>query len=70
MTYREMSRKLKNLGCQETKHRTRGSHRKWFNPLTERATVIPDHGTNDMPIGTIRACIRQLGINWTDFKRA
>lgn len=31
MTYREVTRKLKALGCQELLRRGGGSHRKWLN---------------------------------------
>ena len=44
VTYREVARKLRALGCQERKRRGRGSHRKWFNPNTQQGTVVPDWG--------------------------
>jgi len=44
MKYREVARKLTAIGCQELRRRGGGSHRKWFNPATQRATVIPDWG--------------------------
>ena len=69
MKYREVVNKLMRLGCQELPRRGRGSHRKWFNPGTNRATVLPDWGAKDLKIGTIRAALRQLGIDWEDFER-
>jgi hypothetical protein len=42
MTYRVATRKLKALGCQELPRRGTGSHRKWFNPATQRITTLPD----------------------------
>jgi predicted RNA binding protein YcfA (HicA-like mRNA interferase family) len=68
--YREVARKLTVLGCQERKRRSGGSHRKWFNSNTQRGTVIPDSGGRDLKLGTIRAAVRQLGINWQDFQDA
>jgi len=70
MTYREVSRKLARLGCQELPRRSGGSHRKWFNPATLRAIVVPDWGGRDLKPGTLRAAVRQLGMPWGDFERA
>jgi mRNA interferase HicA len=69
MRYREVSRKLARLGCEELPRRSGGSHRKWFNPQTEQATVVPDWGARDLKLGTVRAALRQLGIEWSDFEK-
>lgn len=34
------------------------SHQKWHNPLTGATTVVPCHGNNKIPIGTIYSIIR------------
>ncbi len=70
MKYRDVTRKLKALGCQELPRRGGGSHRKWFNPETQQATVLPDWGSRDLKLGTVRAAIRQLGIDWNVFDGA
>ena len=70
MKYREAARKLQDLGCQELPRRKRGSHRKWLNPATGRATVLPDWGGKDLKLGTLRAAVRQLGIEWETFEMA
>lgn len=70
MTYREVARKLTHLGCRERPRRGPGSHRKWFNPVNQRVTVVPDWGGRDLKLGTIRAAIRQLGVDWDEFKNA
>jgi predicted RNA binding protein YcfA (HicA-like mRNA interferase family) len=70
MKYRELARKLVALGCQELPRRGGGSHRKWFNPAANRATVIPDWGADDLKLGTVRAAARQLGINWQELLEA
>lgn len=70
MKYYEIARKLTAFGCQELNRRGGGSHRKWFNPDTRRATVIPDCGGRDLKLGTVRAAVRQLGIDWKDFQNA
>jgi len=34
----------------------------WHNPQTNRFTTIPNH-TGDMPEGTLKAILKQAGIN-------
>jgi predicted RNA binding protein YcfA (HicA-like mRNA interferase family) len=58
------------LGCTELPRRGGGSHRKWFNPQTQKATVVPDWGGKDLKLGTLRALVRQLGIEWDRFQQA
>ena len=70
MKYRDVSRRLALLGCQEMVRRSGGSHRKWVNPSTSRSTVVPDWGAKDLKLGTVRAAVRQLGISWSDFERS
>ena len=70
MKYRDVARKLAELGCRETARKGGGSHRKWHNPTTERTTVVPDWGGRDLKLGTVRAAVRQLGIDWQDFQSA
>lgn len=70
MKYREVARKLLQLNCHELPRRKGGSHRKWFNPATGRATVVPDWEGKDLKLGTLRAAIRQLGIDWETFEAA
>jgi len=70
VTYRQVVRKLVALGCQELARRSGGSHRKWVNPATAQATVVPDWGSRDLKMGTVRAAIRQLGIDWKSFQDA
>jgi mRNA interferase HicA len=70
MTYREVGRKLRQLGCQEISRRSGGSHRKWMNPATGQATTVPDWGAKDLKLGTMRAIVRQLGLDWQAFESA
>jgi predicted RNA binding protein YcfA (HicA-like mRNA interferase family) len=70
MKYREVAKKLASLGCRELPRTGAGSHRKWLNPATDRITVVPDWGGDDLKLGTIRGAIRQLGVSWDDFLRA
>ena len=70
MTYREAARKLSALRCRELPRKGGGSHRKWHNPATGRSTVLPDWGGRDLKSGTLRAAVRQLGIDWSAFENA
>ena len=70
MKYREVARKLGVLGCREIARRGGGSHRKWHNPASGRSTVVPDWGGRDLKLGTVRAAVRQLGLEWNDFDTA
>lgn len=70
MKYREVARKLATLGCQESPRKGGGSHRKWRNPTASRSTVVPDWGSRDLKLGTIRAAVRQLGLDWEAFAAA
>jgi predicted RNA binding protein YcfA (HicA-like mRNA interferase family) len=39
-----------------------GSHRGWFNPVTNRYVVVPHHGNKTLPQGTLNAIFDQAGI--------
>jgi mRNA interferase HicA len=70
LTYREVAAKLRRLGCDELPRRGPGSHRKWHNPRTGGSTVLPDWGGKDLKMGTVRAVVRALDLNWDTFVRA
>lgn len=70
MKYREAARKLRALGCQELRRRSPGSHRKWYNPATDRIASLPDWGPKDLKVGTLRTVVRQLGLDWKAFQDA
>ncbi|MGD9635662.1 MAG: type II toxin-antitoxin system HicA family toxin [Pirellulales bacterium] len=70
MKYRDVARKLASLGCHELPRRGGGSHRKWTNPTSGQSTVVPDWGSRDLKLGTVRAAVRQLGLDWQAFQNA
>ena len=70
MKYREAARKLVLLGCEELPRRGGGSHRKWYCPASDRITSLPDWGSKDIKLGTLRAVVAQLGLDWETFKSA
>lgn len=65
--YREIVKRLKQLGF-EFDRQAAGSHEIWFNPETHRYTTIPNH-PGDMPEGTLRAILKQAGIELDSFVR-
>ncbi len=69
MNYKELTKKLRALGCNEIPRRGGGSHRKWLNPATGRGTVIPDCGNRDLKKGTTSGILKQLGIDRDDLEK-
>jgi len=59
--YRDVVRRLKQLGF-EFRRQAAGSHEIWHNPSTNRYTTIPNH-PGDLPEGTLRAILKQAGID-------
>ena len=66
--YRDIVRILKKFGF-EFHRQAAGSHEIWFNPKTNLYTTLPNH-SGDMPEGTLRAIIKQAGIDSDDFLNA
>jgi predicted RNA binding protein YcfA (HicA-like mRNA interferase family) len=66
--YREIARKLKALGF-VFDGQAAGSHEIWFNARVNRYTTIPNH-PGDLPEGTLRAILKQAGIDPDDFLEA
>ena len=63
--YREIIKRLKQLGFQFHRHAA-GSHELWVNPASNLYTTIPNH-PGDMPEGTLRAILKQAGIDAETF---
>jgi predicted RNA binding protein YcfA (HicA-like mRNA interferase family) len=64
--YRELTRKLEQLNC--SFHRQgKGDHEIWSNRANGNKTVIPNWGHKELKPGTVRAILRQLGIDPNDF---
>ena len=60
MNCKEFKKWLKNQGCTFEESRGKGSH------ITVRygskITVMPTHGSKDLPTGTVEAIKKQLGL--------
>ncbi len=63
--YREIVRKLKAGGFRFDRQAA-GSPEIWFNPEANRYTTIPNH-PGDMPEGTLRAILKEAGIEPDDY---
>jgi predicted RNA binding protein YcfA (HicA-like mRNA interferase family) len=67
LRYRDIVQRLRTLGFAFDRQAA-GSHEIWFNATTNRYTTIPNH-PGDMPEGTLRAILRQAGIDTDEFLR-
>lgn len=63
--YRQIVKRLKAFGFVFDRQAA-GSHEIWYNEQTDRYTTVPNH-PGDMPEGTLRAVLRQAGIEPNDF---
>jgi predicted RNA binding protein YcfA (HicA-like mRNA interferase family) len=63
--YRDVIKRLKAFGFAFDRQAS-GSHEIWFNKITGRYTTIPNH-PGDIPEGTLRAILKQAGINPEEF---
>lgn len=66
--YRQIIKRLKKQGF-EFDRQAAGSHEIWYNPNTDRYTTIPNH-PGDMPEGTLKAILKQSGVDVDDFLKA
>jgi mRNA interferase HicA len=60
MNYRDVTRKLKALSCEELPSRGGGSDRKRFNPDTQKARGHKDYGMPE------QQCNDKVGQRWSD----
>lgn len=63
--YKEIIKRLKSFGFVFDRQAA-GSHEIWYNEKTNRYTTVPNH-PGDMPEGTLRAILKQAGIEPNDF---
>lgn len=65
MTPRDVVRKLKKAGFVEW--RQSGSHLSLFRESDDKVLTIPVHLKKDLPVGTLRAVIRESGLTVEEF---
>lgn len=66
--YRDVARKLRACGFQFDRQAA-GSHEIWYCPQGNRYTTVPNH-PGDIPEGTLRAILKQAGIDPENFLSA
>jgi predicted RNA binding protein YcfA (HicA-like mRNA interferase family) len=69
MKYAELTRKLRRLGCQFTRHGA-GSHEIWRNPATGKQASIPYHRSKDIGPQLLSRILRELSIGRDEFDQA
>ena len=67
LKYREVVERLRAHGFHFDRS-ARGSHEIWYNPRTRQRTTVPHHA-GTLPLGTLRAIIRQTGLTVEEFLR-
>ncbi len=60
-TYREVAKRLRKLGFVFDRQ-AKGSHEIWLNPNSRARTTLPNHA-GDIPEGTLKAILKQAGID-------
>ena len=63
--YREVAKRLRKFGFIFDRQAA-GSHDIWHNQTSDRYTTLPNH-PGDMPEGTLRAILKQAGIEVDSF---
>lgn len=61
MKYNELHRKLKKAGCYPTGEQIAG-HPEWYSPITGKKFPTSNHGTREVPKGTLRSIEKDAGI--------
>jgi len=60
MRYNELERKLRKTGFFLLQHGKR--HDVWLNPSNGNKAVIPRHGNEEVPTGTLKSIFKMLGL--------
>ena len=68
LTSREVIKGLKKAGF-EFDRQAKGSHEIWYNPATKRSTAIPNHPGVEIPKGTLKAILKQVGLSLDEFSQ-
>ncbi len=60
MKVSELKRLLKSYGCYELA--SGKEHDVWFSPLNQARVRVPRHQSQEVPVGTLRSILKQVGI--------
>ena len=61
MKVNELKRKLKSNGCYCETEKT--NHEWWFSHITNQHFSIPRHGSQEVPLGTLKSISKQSGFS-------
>ncbi|WP_352422265.1 type II toxin-antitoxin system HicA family toxin [Proteiniphilum sp.] len=61
MKYNELHRLLIQAKCHKT-GKQRAGHPEWYSPITGRKFTTSNHGTQEVPPGTLKSIKRDAGI--------
>lgn len=61
MKYTELERRLKKIKCYDTGEQANG-HPLWYSPVTGKIFKLSNHGSQEVPIGTLRQIMRDAGL--------
>lgn len=64
---KKLQRLLLNIGFEEI--RVRGSHHFLFHKKTSRTTTVPIHGNETLPIGIMRAILRDIELSVDEYEK-
>jgi predicted RNA binding protein YcfA (HicA-like mRNA interferase family) len=65
LRYTELVRKLRRVGV-EFYRQGKGSHEVWWDPVTGRRAMIPNHPGQEIKKKTLAAIMRDLGLTEED----
>ena len=60
LTANEVIKIISKYGFEKVSQK--GSHQKWKHPETKRVIIIPYHKGKSLPIGTLKAIIKDSGL--------
>ena len=66
LTDREVIKILQKNGFELLSQK--GSHQKWKNPVTGKKVIVPYHGGNQLPIGTLKSIINGSGLDESEWE--
>lgn len=62
MKYNELARKLRKIGCFDTGEQANG-HPLWFSPKTGHTFKMSNHGSEEVPPGTLKQIKKDSGLD-------
>ncbi len=61
MKYHELANKLRRIRCYDTGEQANG-HPIWYSPLTGKTFRMSNHGSKEVPTGTLRQIKKDAGL--------